>query len=122
MDAVEKSLKFANGKLGKIIAPQWLKKATKEDGEFHSLLSGAGASGLDDYGENADTIQIYRTPKDAGYLVIFWDTNEIISLVFIDTAADYMLFKAQYIAPLAQLIMASDQHWAWQEDRKKKRS
>ena len=122
MDAIEKSLKFENGKLTKVTAPRWYTEATKEDGVFDDLLSRAGVSALDSYGENADTITIYRTPKDAGYLVISWDTNEIISVVFIDTVADYMLFKAQYIAPLAQLIMASEQHWVWQEDRKKNRS
>jgi hypothetical protein len=121
MDDRKKSLKFKNGKLTKAALPQWYGKAMAVDGDFDKLLSQAGASGLDEYGGGGDTLQIYRTPND-GYLVIFRDTNEIISLVFIDNVADYLMFKAQYIAPLAQLIMAADQHWVWEQDRKKKRA
>ncbi|MGJ5207743.1 hypothetical protein [Bradyrhizobium sp. HKCCYLR20261] len=118
MDDTQKSLRFADGKLLEVDLPQWFRKATEEDGEFDDLLSRAGASRLDDYGDKTDTIKIYRTPQDTGYLVIFWDTFEIISLVFIGNVADYMTFRAQYIAPLAQLIMATDQHLAWQEERR----
>jgi hypothetical protein len=63
-------------------------------------------------------MQIYKTP-DNGYLVCFWDVHEALADVFIDDLADYLTFRAQYIAPLAQLIMATEQHLAWQEDRKK---
>jgi hypothetical protein len=119
MDERKKSLKFKNGKLAKTTAPQWYLNATKEDGSYDVLLSRAGATRSDEYGEHGDTMQIYRAPNDAGYLVIFRDTFEIISVVFIDNVADYMLFKAQYIAPLAQLIMAADEHFEWEEDRRK---
>jgi hypothetical protein len=116
-----KSLKFKNGKLVKAPLPPWYRKALADDDDFAALLTRAGASNVDEYGEGGDSIQMFRGPNN-GYLVIFHDSFEMISLVFIDNVADFMTFKARYIAPLAQLIMASDKHWAWQEDRKKKPS
>jgi hypothetical protein len=103
----------------KATAPAWFVKAKSLDGSWDRILSDAGASGYDDFGEHGDTIQVYKTP-DNEYLVSFWDVNEALADVFIDDLSDYLTFRVQYIAPLAQLIMATDQHLAWQEDRKKK--
>lgn len=113
-----KSLKFKNGKLVKGPIPAWYRKALAEDDDFKALLTKAGASSVDEYGDGADAIQMFRDPKN-GYLIIFHDTFEMICLVFIDNVADFLTFKAQYIAPLAQLIMASDKHFEWQEERGK---
>jgi hypothetical protein len=120
MDIAKKSLRFKNGKLTKARAPQWFVKATVEDDDFEKLLTAAGASTHDGYGDGGDSLQIFRTPND-GYLVMFHDVHELNSYVFIDDVPDYLLFKAQYIAPLAQLIMASEQHFVWEEECKKKR-
>jgi hypothetical protein len=121
MEEFSKFLTFKGGKLTKTEPPQWYRDGVAKDDDFERMLSKVGATGLDEYGEHGDTIKIYRALKNS-YLAIFWDVSEIISLVVIEDLADYMLFKAQYIAPLGQLIMASDQHWVWQEERKKRRA
>src|SRR5580698_1784005 len=95
-----KSLKFTKGKLVKSPLPQWYRKALAEDDELAALLTRAGASNIDEYGDGGDSIQMFRGPYNS-YLVIFHDSTEMISLVFIDNVADFMTFKAQYIAPLA---------------------
>jgi hypothetical protein len=118
MTEEHKVLRFRDGKLVKATAPEWFVKAKSVDGSWDRILSDAGAIGYDDFGDSGDTIQVYKTP-DNGYLVSFWDVNETLADVFIDDLVDYLTFRAQYIAPLAKLIMATDQHFAWQEDRKK---
>jgi hypothetical protein len=119
MSEDQKVLRFKDGKLVPGTAPEWFNKAKSFEGNWDNSLTKAGAILYDDYGEYGDTIQVYKTP-DNGYFVSFWDVHKAMADVFVDDLADYLTFRAQYIAPLAQLIMAEDQHLVWQEDRKTK--
>lgn len=116
---VEKVARFKDGQLSRAEAPKWLADILTSDGDYREALSKAGASTEDPYGEDGDTIHIFRMP-DSGHLVIFWDTGEVICYVLIDSPADFLTFKAQYVAPLAQLIMQTDKFQEWDEERRKK--
>jgi hypothetical protein len=83
----------------------------------------SGASCVADYdgaGEG-DQIEIYEGP-DGDFVIFFWDCNRCFAEVFIDNVADYLTFKSTVIAPQAMLIMESERHEQWQEERKRRRA
>lgn len=115
-----KLYRFEDGRLLKAEPPSWLKPATTADADEDALLQRAGAHGVETLGDGGDTISIFRTP-DKGFLITFWDIGEAICYVIVASPADFLAFKAHYIAPLAHLAMASDQFDAWRESQSKVR-
>lgn len=118
-EAYQEVLRFKNGRLTKATPPSWFRRAARTDGNLQDLLVKAGARGLDDVGEHGDRIEIFKAPQN-GYLFVFRDVTEDACNVFVDNLADFPTFKTQYVAPMAQLIMAADQHFVWQLDQKKR--
>ena len=116
----DKIFRFESGKLLKAETPSWLKPALTADADEDALLQKAGAHGVETFGDGGDTISIFRTP-DKGFLITFWDIGEAICYVLVASPADFLAFKAQYVAPLSQLAIASDQFTAWQESQRKMR-
>ena len=58
----------------------------------------------------------------SAFAIIFWDSAQCIARVFIDTVADYLVFKAQVIAPQAMLIMECDRQFDLEQQRAKPRA
>jgi hypothetical protein len=115
--------RFVDGRLVKVDPPEWFARATAaDDGDWNTLLTKAGATAIDDFGGDggADSIEIYEGP-DGDYFIGFWDCNKCIAEVFIDNVADYLHFRATYIAPLANLIMESARHYEWEQEKRKVR-
>ncbi len=117
------SHRFAGGCLVKADPPEWFAKATAKDGSWRTLLLRAGATAIEDFGydSGADSLEIYEGPE-GDYCILFRDSNKCAAEIFIDNMADYLLFRAKYVAPLATLIMESERHFDWQKGRRKLRA
>lgn len=111
---------FKDGKLSKCSPPEWFRKALDCDDAvgWSELLSRAGCRATEGFGE-IDTLNVYRTP-DEGFLVEYVDCEELVISVLIYDRAEYLTFRAQYIAPLASFIMRADRHDVWQKEQSKK--
>jgi hypothetical protein len=112
---------FLDGHLVKSDAPEWFANATREkDGSWSRLLREAGAISVEDFDDGGNSIEIYEAP-DGTYFIGFWDANKCFAEVFIDNIADYLLFRARYIAPLASLIMETERHSEWEKRKRPRR-
>jgi hypothetical protein len=109
---------FKNGQWTEATAPEWFDQATAREGAWADAFKAQTFVEEFDWG---DSIGIYRT-KHGTYCVVFWDTCQALSVVFIDTASDYIQFRAQVIAPSVQLMMASKQLEEWEQARQLKRA
>lgn len=116
----QSNYRFRNSQLEKCSPPEWFTKLP-ENGSWPEMLTHAGATALEKFGEGGDTIEIYEAPE-GGYFIGYWDCNRCIANIFIDDVADYLLFRATYIAPLASLIMESEKHYQWEQANKVRRS
>jgi hypothetical protein len=123
MTSLHSAYRFVDGRLVKMQPPEWFTKATVGADDWPRALSKAGAIGVDDFGGDTggDSIEVYRGPA-GDYFIGFWDCSECIAEVFVDNIADYLLFRATYVAPLAKLIMDSERHYEWQEGNRKIRA
>ncbi|MBX9828751.1 MAG: hypothetical protein K2Y27_27665 [Xanthobacteraceae bacterium] len=119
MKALHRSFRFADGRLVKCEPPDWFARATAADVSWNVLLKQAGATAIEDFGEHGDTLDIHEG-RDGDCFIGYWDSNKCIANIFIDNIADYLLFRATYIAPLARLTMESDRHYEWQKGNKAK--
>jgi hypothetical protein len=119
MTTTNDNYRFTDGHLVKADPPDWFARAISKDGGWDRLLSKAGATAVEDFGADGggDSIEIYEGPA-GDYAIVFRDCNKCIAKVFIDDVADYLRFRATYIAPLATLIMESEKHFEW-ENRKR---
>ena len=121
MSGKNRDFAFVEGRLVPTSPPAWFVKATSEESNWSTALTKAGARPLEDFGDGGDNIEIYQGPE-GDYYVGYWDPGECIAHIFIDNVADYLSFRAQYVAPLASLIMESDRHFVWQQAQKLKRT
>lgn len=114
--------RFAEGRWVKSEPPQWYARAEK-NGSWPSMITSVGAVFVADYSGDGegDQIEIFQGP-DGDYAIFFWDCNQCFAEVFIDNVADYLTFKSTVIAPQAVLIMESERHEQWQEERKRRRA
>lgn len=117
MSNLDRLYKFEGGRLSKCDAPNWYRKAVDDDApvDWNENLSRAGARAVESFGE-VDALNVYRTPDD-GFLVEYLDYEELVASVLINDRADYLTFRAIYLAPLASLIMQSDQHDNWRKEQ-----
>ncbi len=103
----QSTLRFSESRLIKADRPDWY-IAIEEDGPDPSVENFGGDG-------DADSIEIYRGP-DGDWFVQFFDRNGMgIAEVLVDNA-DYLQFRATYIAPLANLIMELERRHALSAD------
>jgi hypothetical protein len=97
---------FKNGRWSDTKPPAWFDQAKDTDQAWRAAFSGHGVMLVDEF-DYGDRIEIYRA-KDATYCVVFWDTNQVILVVFIKAASDYIRFRAEVIEPNVRLMLASE--------------
>jgi hypothetical protein len=92
---------FKDGKLSKCATPDWFRKAVDADDAVDrgEMLSRVGCRALESFGE-IDTLVVYRTPDD-GFLIEYIDVEELVASVLIYDRADYLTFRARFVAPLS---------------------
>ena len=114
--------RFADGRWAKSEPPKWY-AAIEENGDFRTLMRNAGAICVEDFGGGGEghLIEVYEG-RDGDYAIFFHNSSQCIAEVFIDNVADYLTFKSTVIAPQAMLIMESERHEQWQEERKRRRA
>ncbi|WP_146618677.1 hypothetical protein [Rhodoplanes elegans] len=115
---MHKTYRFSGGKLEAIERPDWIKPAFDGDIDlWHAALSSVGLIRDETFGDAGHTLEVHK--HYAGhYYVEYWDASECVIEVHIANPADYITFRAQYISPLAMLIMKSDEHDAWLDERR----
>ncbi|NOJ41377.1 hypothetical protein [Bradyrhizobium australiense] len=120
MTIADNLYRFQDGKLSKCDMPAWFLKATESDDAigWAETLSRAGCRQVESFGD-IDNLNLYRTPDD-GFLIEYVDVEELVVSVLIYDRADYLTFRAQYIAPLASLIMESDRQDVWDKEQANK--
>lgn len=96
--------------------PDWvqdaMETATDED-EFDHLLSEAGAVCIENYGAT-ESMEVWRLSlEEPGWMIIHFDGDQPDMVFYIKTVLDYAAFQAQWMAPMAQKIMAEEQYWHW---------
>jgi hypothetical protein len=100
-------LRYTSGSLSQGIAPDWFEKhITAEESNWDLSLRKGGATEIEKFGQDGDTLTIYRTTD--GYYVEYFDINEPTAHIFIDDIADYLRFRIDWIKPLVELIGFSD--------------
>lgn len=114
MKSMHRTYQFTNGRMVKSEQPEWFSKAIKNTDDWHVSLTKSGAVGLEDIGDGAESIDIYEAP-DGSYFIGYWDAAKCVAEIFIDNVPDYLVFRANYIAPLASLIMESERHYEWKK-------
>lgn len=117
MGGLHRTYHFTDGRLVKVKPPEWFAKATAVDGNWPSLLTAAGATFMEEFGDG--DLEIFEGPE-GDYFVGIWDSNKCMAEVFIDNVADYLQFRVSYIAPLANLIMETERHYEWNKAKKRK--
>jgi len=118
MTGLHSDYRFSEGRWIKAEAPDWFAKALAKDGDWHALLTRAGATAVDNIGGDSggDSIEIYEGPA-GDYAIIFRDWSKCIARVFIDNIADYLTFRSKVIASQAVLIMEAERHFHWQKEK-----
>jgi hypothetical protein len=105
MNGLHSTFRFADGRLVKTVPPQWFVNATANSENWEERFTAAGATKIAEFG-SADGLEIYQAP-DGSYFILYWELQNCIAEIFVDNIADYVLFRATYVAPLASLIGAS---------------
>jgi hypothetical protein len=102
---------FSKGQWSPLLnPPEWLLDAMLADRENEDrdrALSDQGAENVEHYGELNETVDVWRR-SGSGWLVDWWDTDSHVMSILIDNAADFAMFQAAWICPMATKIMAAD--------------
>lgn len=114
MADLHRTHRFIEGHMVKADPPEWFAKAVAGSGDWPRSLGEAGASMMEDFDGAGESLEIYEGPQ-GDYFIGYWDAAKCVAEIFIDNVADYMLFRATYIAPLAKLIMESDRYDEWRK-------
>jgi hypothetical protein len=111
---------FKNGQWTEAKAPEWFDRATDTDDAWTDAFKKHDVTLVDEF-DCGDSIEVYRAAGGT-YCVIFRDTSQVLVVVFIEAASDYIQFRAQLIAPNVQLMMTSKQLDEWEQARRLRRA
>lgn len=98
---------FKNGRWSDTKPPTWFDQVKCTDRLWGAAFADHGVKLVDEF-NFSDNIEIYRA-NDATYCVVFCDTDQVILVVFIKAASDYIRFRAEFIEPNVRLMLASIQ-------------
>ena len=97
---------FKRGEWTEVKPPEWFVEATASGEDWMIAFENYGVRAIEDF-DFEDSIEVYKA-LDGMYCVVFRDSIEVLAAVFISSAADYIQFRAQIIAPNVQLTMANE--------------
>lgn len=86
---------------------KWFSEATKGDRDWREALRAHGAAQMEEYDTGGDRIDVFKT--SLMWWVIFGDAEQAIVAVYIDSASDFIEFRAQFIAPNVQLMLLGEE-------------
>jgi len=109
---------FKNGQWTEATAPEWFARATDTDEAWTDAFKKLTHVDEFDFG---DSIDIYQG-ETGTYCVVFGDTFQVVPVVFIEAASDYIQFRAQVIAPSVHLMLSRIQLDEWERNRRLSRS
>ena len=117
MTALHRIYRFVDGRMVRAEPPAWFSSATAESDDWLGSLGRAGATAVEDFDNGGESLHIFEGPE-GDYFIGYWDATKCVIEVFIDNIADYLQFRANYIAPLAQLVMEVERHEEWRKGKK----
>jgi hypothetical protein len=106
MNGLYSTYRFADGRLVKSSPPPWFAIATTNSENWEERFTAAGATKVDEFIGGSHAIETYQA-SDGSYFTLYWELQNCIADIFVDNIADYLLFRATYVAPLVSLIRAS---------------
>lgn len=98
--------RFKERKWTPIEDPDWFGPVRNDEEDWRTALGARGLSRTEEF-QGGGSIDVFKGPN--GWCVIFFDYEQTIAVVFIESASDYLQFRAQHIAPNVQLMVAHDQ-------------
>jgi hypothetical protein len=84
---------------------------------FGEMMQDAGAETLESYGAAKEGLDVWRLPEnEPGWLIVHWDGDDCDAFFYIKHTTDYMEFQSQWVAPMAQKIMATERYMVWKHE------
>ena len=83
---------------------------------FGEAMARTGAGCIESYGTANESIDVWRLPDNEGWLVVHFDGEDCDVFFYIPEAAAYMEFQAQWVAPMAQKILATERYFIWRRE------
>ena len=111
---------FKNGQWTEATAPEWFGRAIDTDEAWTDVFKKHNITHVDEF-DFGDSIDVYRA-ETGTYCVVFGDASQVLLVVFIDAASDYIQFRAQVIAPSVQLMLSTIQLDEWERTRRLSRA
>ena len=102
---------FKNGKWTEAKVPEWFDRATDTDKSWTDAFRDHGVTFVDEF-DCGDSIEIFRA-ENGTYCIVFRDFSQALVAVFLESASDYIQFRAQVIAPNVQLMMSGKHFDDW---------
>ncbi|RWE07663.1 MAG: hypothetical protein EOS23_26440 [Mesorhizobium sp.] len=103
----ENHLRFDGIALQPCEAPDWyaaiMRDAEEHGGDVVEVYRRNGIVLHHQFGEALDTVHVYDTGHH-GHLVEYWNMNECLAVIMIDSVAAYLEFRAKYLHAWAFLI------------------
>jgi hypothetical protein len=106
---------FKNGQWTEAKAPEWFDRAIDTDESWTDAFKNHGVTLVDEF-DCGDSIEIFGD-ENGTYCIVFRDAVQALVVVFIESASDYIEFRAQVIAPNVQLMMSGKQLDEWERAR-----
>jgi hypothetical protein len=101
-------MRFESGRLFEAEPPAWWIWHLEEpdDRDWDASIRKLGAQKLEEF-SGIETFTIWKT-KAGRYFIDYTDVAESAAWIFIDRPADYITFRAFYLAPLVQLVRINE--------------
>jgi hypothetical protein len=101
-------MRFENGKLFEAEPPAWWVRHMEDtdETEWEASIRKSGAQKIEEIGQT-ESFTIWKT-KEGGYFIDYMDAIESAAWIFIERPADYITFRATYLAPLVQLLRTNE--------------
>ena len=96
-------MRFESGRLFEAEPPAWWIRHLEgpDECDWDASIRRLGAQKVEEFGR-IETFAIWKT-KEGRYFIDYMDVTESAAWIFIDRPADYITFRAIYLAPLVQL-------------------
>lgn len=91
--------------------PEWYnaieRDADERGGDTQDIYRRNGVNLQYQFGEDLDSVYVYNAGRH-GYLIEYWDANQRLAVILIDSIRAYLEFRAKYLHAWAWLIAESE--------------